>query len=649
MTVSAVYWGAPRALVVPCQEQWEGSMFYGLDTDEVLNDGEIQGLIFFIETAALCYFLSRKGSWEEKANTPFYERTNEKKFFKSLHWSMAVFVGGLYTSGFLCVARYNIVLLCISSWTGMLPLLTLMCMAALVVAYISNDLISINRLRLLSEKDSSSPCRAYQRFWFAQVVRGVTVAFGVFLSVSRSSELLPEAVSAVSAVAFLCLTIVEIIAMYVFYGYTTLELWHAGRKSRNSTGKTKAAKEWWKAQKWLEITLMLQIISVVTWTIHTIFGNIQAFDRTVVTHRTYMCVIVFDLIVQCSSAFLLSGMFVSETMTGLWTISYSKTKNEKVRELAMRAMTASGLLEFCSTTLCDVMPNYDARKTTTEDVVRRVIIPLTKSKSCRSYADEYGKNDFPMKMVTHNWQNKFNDLIAAVLADALGEDAYDQIAEQLATVEGKKELAQKLQREGSGSLSYWICAFCVNQHVSICDKIPDGTDYKPCDCTCEKYKNEDPRCEMDKFDDMMGLLKGQEKNKGDFGQVIAVDREFKLFERAWCVAEIAEASLSKIPPYLKVASSKSIDQHFDKIENLDVRKCEASRPEDKNHILAKIRENQGIDVFNNELCRNIEGMAFRWMRDEANELRSRAEKQEAEIRALRSELHQSEHVDEKQD
>lgn len=127
-------------------------------------------------------------------------------------------------------------------------------------------------------------------------------------------------------------------------------------------------------------------------------------------------------------------------------------------------------------------------------------------------------------------------------------------------------------------------------------------------------------------------------------------------QRAWCVAEIAEASKSRIPPFLKVASSKSIDQHFDKIETLDVSKCEASWKPDKDAILEKIEESTSIELFNAELRRIIQGIAFRWMRDEANALRRliagqrlirlceanvlrrRVEKKEVENHALRSEL-----------
>ena len=140
---------------------------------------------------------------------------------------------------------------------------------------------------------------------------------------------------------------------------------------------------------------------------------------------------------------------------------------------------------------------------------------------------------------------------------------------------------------------------------------------------------------MDKFDDMMHLLKKNETQKGRFGQVIAVDRTFDLFTRAWCVAEIHEAAKSRIPPFLKVPSSKSIDTNFDKIEKLDVNTCKASRIEDKHAIISKINRNTTVELFNEELRRIICGIAFRWMREENIQTREENTRLKSEISELR--------------
>ena len=65
-----------------------------------------------------------------------------------------------------------------------------------------------------------------------------------------------------------------------------------------------------------------------------------------------------------------------------------------------------------------------------------------------------------------------------------------------------------------------------------------------------------------------------------------------------------------------MASSESIDTNFDKIEEIDVRNCQASRQEDKDHILWKIERDTTVELFNEELRRIIGGIAFRWMRKE---------------------------------
>ena len=100
-----------------------------------------------------------------------------------------------------------------------------------------------------------------------------------------------------------------------------------------------------------------------------------------------------------------------------------------------------------------------------------------------------------------------------------------------------------------------ICAFCVNQHASICGGNPyhstdavTGAEHEVCDCGLAKAWNgtepvldEDGSsipCEMNKFDNMMELLSAADPG---FAQLIAVDASFVLFSRAWCVAEVATA------------------------------------------------------------------------------------------------------------
>merc|ERR1719362_1930185 len=83
-----------------------------------------------------------------------------------------------------------------------------------------------------------------------------------------------------------------------------------------------------------------------------------------------------------------------------------------------------------------------------------------------------------------------------------------------------------------------------------------------------------------------------------FGQVVVVDETFEVFSRAWCLAETVNACQNQMPQELKIHSTKSLKTHSSKVKCLDVRDCEASRPEDKAAILARIED---VDYFNKYL------------------------------------------------
>ena len=111
----------------------------------------------------------------------------------------------------------------------------------------------------------------------------------------------------------------------------------------------------------------------------------------------------------------------------------------KTEELASRGISLSDLLEFYSTLGVCIMTSFQPDVHTTNDVVRLGIIPRTAS-ARSSYADfvNNGTKVIPKKMVTHNWQNLFRDLLATVIADALGEHNFELIAGLLSDQEGLK-------------------------------------------------------------------------------------------------------------------------------------------------------------------------------------------------------------------
>jgi len=206
------------------------------------------------------------------------------------------------------------------------------------------------------------------------------------------------------------------------------------------------------------------------------------------------------------------------------------------------------------------------------------------------------------RMVTHTWGNKFADLIAAVVADALDQPKYEAILPRLRP-DRIGCLIEELEKGGGLNIAYWICAASVNQHASICSHIPKRdtspvtrAEHAVCSCSHPKWLNvSSPRngkgesipCEMNKFEDMMIDLA---KCNRDFRQVIACDREFQLFTRSWCIAEIHVAHEHCMRASLVVHSAKVMARHRDVVEQMDVRNMSASRPEDTAMILRNIED-----------------------------------------------------------
>ena len=276
----------------------------------------------------------------------------------------------------------------------------------------------------------------------------------------------------------------------------------------------------------------------------------------------------------------------------------------KVEELSMRGMTLRSLLQFYQENLPS-MPDwkYAPKEHKTRDVVRRAIIPLTSSEECAFSVSAFNK-DGPKRaqvMVTHNWGNSFSDLLAAVLSDALQECSFSLPAELLQ--EECAFLHDLLAKMGRLDHTYWICAFAVNQHISICHSNPYDRDpftnqlHPVCHCNSTNIIDSDGRSassEINKFDDMMRLL----ATTGGCRQVIAVDKSLDLFHRAWCVAEIAEAKRLQMDQSLKLWSKATLQERARTLENLDVRDMRASSEQDKELILGKI---QDVDDFNAKL------------------------------------------------
>jgi len=282
----------------------------------------------------------------------------------------------------------------------------------------------------------------------------------------------------------------------------------------------------------------------------------------------------------------------------------------KIEALAGRGIALHDILEFYKSLGRECMLHYQPEVHTTSDVVRQAIIPQTSGhRSAYASMVNAGKQVQPMNMVTHNWGNLFCDLVASIIADALDEYSFDLISKLL--VHDISILEQQLIQLGRMSRTYWICAFSVNQHASICGGNPHGDvdsvtrELHPvCGCNLPKFFNSTPPlslrgqsvgCEMNKFDDMMNFLASTDKH---FQQVVAVDVGFSLFGRAWCVAELAEARRLGICQSLKLKSARVLQEHAEELRCLQVEQMKASRPEDVADILAKIPD---VAAFNSAL------------------------------------------------
>ncbi|CAK9027087.1 unnamed protein product [Durusdinium trenchii] len=181
-----------------------------------------------------------------------------------------------------------------------------------------------------------------------------------------------------------------------------------------------------------------------------------------------------------------------------------------------------------------------------------------------------GHGRLAQKMVTHAWGNKFSHLLGAVLADALQDATYDGVS--------------RILKQG--------------------DTVKNARN----DCSCESLAVKDPPVvdlqEMNKFDDMMIFLKRtlrQEarENHSDapvqLEQVVAIDVDFNLLTRVWCVAELVAARDLHLHQAVQIHSAARRNSCLDKLQILDVREANASFPADKDLVLSKIDD---VDDFN---------------------------------------------------
>jgi hypothetical protein len=194
------------------------------------------------------------------------------------------------------------------------------------------------------------------------------------------------------------------------------------------------------------------------------------FGNGIVSFVTFSWALLLDTVTNLFCCFVLAGIFGQSKMGKAFQAKEAKESQQTVESMAGRSMTVQQLLGFCVSYLHVEMLDYDPNVTTTRDVVRSVIIPMTRpdgvSEESSSYAAKYGSTKLPEKMVTHNWTNLFDDLVAAVVADALGEKTYDAIAKELQTPAGRQQLSIDSDDLHEGMFLCTFSRFC--QHLHSC-------------------------------------------------------------------------------------------------------------------------------------------------------------------------------------
>merc|ERR1711972_1316654 len=164
--------------------------------------------------------------------------------------------------------------------------------------------------------------------------------------------------------------------------------------------------------------------------------------------------------------------------------------------------------------------------------------------------------------------------------------------------------------------------------ISICGSNPSGRrdsvtgDLHPvCDCgkpkmlstTAPTHLGLSVECEMNKFTDMMSYLAVHDDS---FDHITAVVNSFGLFNRAWCVAEIAEARSVGMTQRLLIRSKKGVQEHKDKLRAMKVQDMEASRREDVEYILKRISDHEEFNAHLQSLIFDeTSGLLSTWVCD----------------------------------
>ena len=264
---------------------------------------------------------------------------------KSLRRNVVVTCLAFFTSSVSGYTRFYILLLCIHVADWALPILTAILYVALTIGALMADWVLVLRLRILGSEH-------FDRARLLFLLHGLAVVSFVcrnFVSLWYEAFL--------SDFAFV-LFVAHSGFRAFFYGYATWALWSEALTEAKNATRTSTS-------KWLKYNAVAQGFSACA----NLLGSISQFLYHVGTYgfSTHTLIQSIEYVVGWVSFLMLVGILVRHPMESMFDRNDHAEAERVVHALAKRAMTASGLLEFCSTKLRDRIPNFNAKTTTTND------------------------------------------------------------------------------------------------------------------------------------------------------------------------------------------------------------------------------------------------------------------------------------------
>lgn len=285
------------------------------------------------------------------------------------------------------------------------------------------------------------------------------------------------------------------------------------------------------------------------------------------------------------------------------------------------------LLQFC--VAHQEMGVLDGQ-TTMEEVVARIVIPSTATAQCAfmdgPFMVAHGGPQRARRLVSHAWKSKFSETVRNILLDA----APEELGLELRGGSFRPgDWLVRLRASTALQATYWICAFALNQHRTICGtcwSCHEGAAWRadsdaqlrvapacalcqrlkpyPCPCGLAKWQAADADYQIDKFD--LVILKME-------AVVVSLDTELKAVRRLWVIAEIAEAA-KDIPVFFRQVGGMGAEpaERLWKGEPLApaARDGEALCEQDRARVLEKVASSGGSEAAADALVRSTLELSF---------------------------------------